>query len=76
MKNKTQKLTFKEKLQNLPFKVKVILSFLITILFFVSIFLFLFVLYLFDLWTIFCIIVGIIIITGFSAIVYFNFFDD
>lgn len=76
MKKKIQKLTFKKKLQNLPFVVKVILSFLITVLFFVAVFLFLFIVYYFGLWVVFGVISGTLIIIGFSATVYFNFFDD
>lgn len=66
----------KEKLQNLPFVIKVILAFLITILFFVSVFLFMVVLEYFGLLLIFNIICGIIIITIFSAIIYYSIFTD
>ena len=58
----------KEKLQNLPFVIKVILAFLITILFFVSVFLFMVVLEYFGLLLIFNIICGIIIITIFPLL--------
>ena len=66
----------KEKLQNLPFVIKVILAFLITILFFVSVFLFMVVLEYFGLLLIYNIICGIIIITIFSAIIYYSIFTD
>ena len=66
----------KEKLQNLPFVIKVILAFLITILFFVSVFLFMVVLECFGLLLIYNIICGIIIITIFSAIIYYTIFKD
>ena len=66
----------KEKLKNLPFVIKVILAFLITILFFVSVFLFMVVLEYFGLLLIFNIICGIIIITIFSAIIYYSIFTD
>lgn len=64
----------KEKLKNLPFVIKVVLSFLITILFFVSVFLFMVVLECFGLLLIYNIICGIIIITIFSAIIYYSIF--
>ena len=67
----------KEKLQNLPFVVKVILSFLITILSFILIFLFLVTLSSFKLLeVIFSIICVILIITVFSAAIYHNIFKD
>ena len=64
----------KEKLKNLPFVIKVVLSFLITILFFVSVFLFMVVLECFGLLLIYNTICGIIIITIFSAIIYYSIF--
>ena len=67
----------KKKLQNLPFVVKVILSFLITILSFILIFLFLVTLSSFKLLeVIFSIICVILIITVFSAAIYHNIFKD
>ena len=63
----------KEKLQNLPFVVKVILSFLITILSFISIFL---AIMYFDLLIIFSVISVIITITLFTAIIYYTIFKD
>ena len=64
----------KKKLQNLPFVVKVILSFLITILSLILIFLFLFALSSFKLLgVIFSII---LIITVFSSLIYHDIFTD
>lgn len=64
----------KKKLQNLPFVVKVILSFLITILSLILIFLFLFALSSFKLLgVIFSII---LIITVFSSVIYHDIFTD
>ena len=64
----------KEKLKNLPFVIKVILSFLITILSLILIFLFLFALSSFKLLgVIFSII---LIITVFSSVIYHDIFTD
>lgn len=69
----------KEKLKNLPFVIKVVLSFLIAILLFVSILLWFSLLLYFGLGlilTIINIIGGIIVITIFSAIIYYSIFTD
>ena len=66
----------KEKLQNLPFVIKVILSFLITILLVVSFFCYYLLIDYFDLLFILGIISGIIVIPIFTAIIYYTIFKD